>query len=61
MTSTTDDGGDFDGWVAELGGAAAVGAMIEDIKARVADGSLPALSDKEALLAYWNAGRRQTA
>lgn len=34
--------------------------MIEDIKRRVAGGSLPVFREKEALLAYWAAGRRQS-
>jgi hypothetical protein len=56
----SDDDCDFDRWVAEQGGAKAVGAMIEDTKHRVADGTLPALQDKEALLAHWDAGRHQS-
>jgi hypothetical protein len=56
----SNDDCDFDRWVAEQGGAKAVGTMIEDTKRRVADGTLPALRDKEALLAQWEAGRHQS-
>jgi hypothetical protein len=52
---------DFDRWVAEKGGPEAVVDIIEDIKRRVAEGSLPVFREKEALVAYWAAGRRQSA
>lgn len=55
----TDDDDDFDRWVADHGGPEGVAAMIDDIKRRVADGSLPAFDNKDELLAYWNAGRPQ--
>jgi hypothetical protein len=54
---SNDNDCDFDRWVAEKGGAEAVGAMIEDTKRRVADGTLPTFLDKEALLAHWASGR----
>jgi hypothetical protein len=52
---------EFDRWVVAKGGPEAVVAMIEDIKRRVAEGSLPAFWEEEPLLEYWAGGRRQSA
>ena len=54
--SSEPDDHDFDRWVAEKGGPEAVVAMIDDMKRRVADGSLPGFQDKQALLSYWADG-----
>lgn len=53
-TQGNDD--DFDRWIAEKGGPEAVVAMIDDMKRRAADGSLPGFKDKQALLSYWADG-----
>ena len=54
--ATQRDDDDFDRWIAEKGGPEAVVAMIDDMKRRVADGSLPRFQDKQALLSYWADG-----
>ena len=50
----------LDDWIEEVGEEAVV-AVVEDTKRRVEDGTLPAFSDREGLLAYLRRGRRQSA